>query len=367
MREPMYPHLGNLSLITEGRTRVATAENVDGRPGGGGCAAPGGPTQAEVLALGQLDPPEVGAPARDLGRGWKVRPCICLESGAETVLLKAGGPGVVRHIWITVGMEKWQDLVLRAYWDGEEEPSVEAPLASFFCAGMATRPPVITSLPINVNPTGGANCYFPMPFASEARITVENRNPARLDGFFYAITWEECPLAPEEGRFHASFRQSRPLEYGRDHVILDGVRGRGQYVGTHLSWQQNSSGWWGEGEIKFFLDGDRDFPSICGTGTEDYFGGAWCFKGNYSAPFLGYPQGDSDGKPGNRHLLHRFHVMDPIRFREELRVSVQALGWRSERRFLPLRDDISSVAYWYQAEPHERFPDLPSRDLIEMV
>jgi hypothetical protein len=367
MMETMYPHLGNLALVTEGRTRVATAENVRGDKGGGGRAVPGGPSQEEVLAFGQTDNPEVGVPARDLGGGWKVRPCISLESGAETPLLLAQGPGVVRHIWITVGLAKWQDLVLRAYWDDEAISSVEVPLASFFCAGMATKPPLIASLPINVNPTAGANCYFPMPFAAAARITVQNRGPSRIDGFFYAITWEECPVAPAEGRFHASFRQSRPLAAGSDHVILDGVRGKGHYVGTHLSWQQNSSGWWGEGEMKFFIDDDRDFPSICGTGTEDYFGGAWCFKGNYSSPFLGYPQGECDDRPGNRHLLYRFHVQDPIRFREDLRVTVQALGWRSERRFLPLHDDISSVAYWYQAEPHAAFPVLPSRDEIELV
>jgi hypothetical protein len=232
---------------------------------------------------------------------------------------------------------------------------------------MATKPPVINSLPINVNPTAGANCYFPMPFGSGARITVENRSPARISNFFYAITWEETAVSPEDGRFHASFRQARPLGYGEEYAILDGVKGRGQYVGTSMGWQQNSSGWWGEGEIKFFLDGDKEFPSICGTGTEDYFGGAWCFRENFSAPCLGYPQGASDNRPGNRHLLYRFHVMDPIRFQEDLKVTIQALGWRSEGRFLPLKDDICSVAYWYQAEPHAIFPTLPTRDDLELV
>ncbi len=365
MSDTVHPHLGNLARITEGRTRVATAENVYGKRGAGGMALPGSAAQPDVLAIGQSG--DMSAASRDLGRGWKVRPAISLEAGRETTILDATGPGVIRHIWLTVRTPRYRDLILRAYWDGEATPSVEVPLGDFFCAGMASKPPVINALPINVNPTAGANCYFPMPFATAARMTIQNLGSAAVGGFFYAITWEETPVASEEGRFHASFRQSRPLEYLTDHVILDGVRGKGHYVGTHLSWQQNSSGWWGEGEIKFYLDGDRDFPSICGTGTEDYFGGAWCFKDNYSAPFLGYPQGASDDLPGNRHLLYRFHVMDPIRFHEELRVTIQALGWRSEGRYLPLRDDISSVAYWYQAEPHAPFPSLPGRDALEVV
>jgi hypothetical protein len=127
------------------------------------------------------------------------------------------------------------------------------------------------------------------------------------------------------------------------------------------------TGWWGDGEIKVFLDGDKEFPTICGTGTEDYFGGAWCFGQNYSAPFLGYPLGACDGKAGNRHGLYRFHIMDPIRFAKDLKVTMQAIGWHSESRYLPLQDDIASVAYWYQTEPHRPFPALPNRDYLEVV
>jgi hypothetical protein len=179
----------------------------------------------------------------------------------------------------------------------------------------------------------------------------------------------------DDACFHAQFRRTNPLPFKDDYTVLDGVKGQGQYVGTAMFWQQNSSGWWGEGEIKFFMDGDGEFPTICGTGTEDYFGGAWCFRGNYSAPFMGYPLGDSGfnadappaSRPGNRHILYRFHVMDPIRFERDLRVTIQALGWRSEGRYLPLQDDISSVAYWYQAEPHAPFPALPGRDALEVI
>jgi hypothetical protein len=152
-----------------------------------------------------------------------------------------------------------------------------------------------------------------------------------------------------------------------DYVILDGVKGKGQYAGTYMAWQQNNAGWWGEGEFKVFLDGDTDYPTICGTGTEDYFGGAWGFAANYSAPFLGYPAGGVDFKVGNRHGVYRFHIMDPIRFETDIRVTMQAIGWRSETRYLPLQDDIASVAYWYQTEPHAPFPALGNRDALEIV
>jgi len=135
-----------------------------------------------------------------------------------------------------------------------------------------------------------------------------------------------------------------------------------------MAWQQNNIGWWGEGEIKFFMDGDDEFPTICGTGTEDYFGGAWGFVGTFSAPFMGYPLGvKNHGTAGDRHGLYRFHILDPIRFEEDLKVDMQAIGWRSEGRYLPLQDDISSVAYWYQAEPHNSFPELPDRDYLEVI
>ena len=149
-------------------------------------------------------------------------------------------------------------------------------------------------------------------------------------------------------------------------MILDGVRGHGHYVGTVMAWTQFSPGWWGEGEIKFFMDGDKEFPTICGTGTEDYFGGAWSFGKNYSAPFLGYPFGESDGVPGNRHSLYRFHLLDPIRFQHDLKVTMQALGWQSGGRYLHLQDDIASVAFWYQTEPHQPFPKFPGRDELEL-
>jgi hypothetical protein len=372
--------LSKISNLTDGKTRLFSAENVYGEKGKGGMAEVTDIPQAETVKIGQL----WGGPnkcARDLGQKWKVRPCITLERETETKIMEMEGSGRITHIWITVDQKRFRDIILRAYWDGEDEPSVESPLGDFFCCGFS-KALRITSVPINVNPTGGLNCYFPMPFRKKAKITVENRAPEQIHGFFYAISVDEDAVGAEEAHFHAKFRRTNPLEYMKDYLIIDGIRGKGHYVGTQMCWQQNSDGWWGEGEFKAFIDNgspagsDSEFPSYCGTGTEDYFGGAWCFNGDFSAPFLGYQDLTSNGsfgekqqtnRTGNRHSMYRFHIADPIRFRNDLKIEMQAIGWRSEGRYLPLQDDISSVAYWYQTEPHNTFEVLGTRDCLEVI
>ena len=359
--------LGTISKLSDAETRVVTAENVYGEKGRGGMAEVTETPQPEVRRIGQEW--ERQEAARDLGVGWKVRPYINIPSGKTEIIFDVDGPGVIQHIWLTVTEAAYRDLIIRMYWDAEDAPSVEAPVGDFFCNGFRQRANIM-ALPINVNPSGGFNSYFPMPFRSHGRITVENRSPAEVKGLYYAITYAATKIDDDEACFHARFRRTNPLPYMEDYTIVDGIRGQGQYVGTYLAWQQNSNGWWGEGEIKFFMDGDKDFPTIAGTGTEDYFGGAWCFRANFSAPYLGYPIGESTTEgpqQGHRHGVYRFHIMDPIRFREDLRVTMQAIGWRSERRYLPLQDDISSVAYWYQTEPHQSFPTLPDRDYLEVI
>lgn len=356
--------LGSISRLSSAVTRSITAENVYGGKGRAGMAVPG-KEQEEVKRIGQVQGD--GAASRELGQKYKVRPCITLPAGSITTLADIKGPGVIQHIWITLTNKYFRDVILRIYWDNEKEPSVESPAGDFFCNGFNTKTNIM-ALPINVNPSGGFNCYFPMPYRKRAVITVENRNPEKLDGFFYAVNYTLTKIDADEAYFHARFRRTNPLAYGEDYVILDGVKGQGQYVGTYMAWQQNNNGWWGEGEIKFFMDGDREFPTIAGTGTEDYFGGAWCFHANYSAPFMGYPLGKCDVfTAGSRHGLYRFHIMDPVRFQKDLKVTMQALGWRSERRYLPLQDDIASVAYWYQAEPHAKFPPLQDRNALEVI
>lgn len=355
--------LGNIHLLSSAKTRSISAENFTGEKGKGGMATEG--TGA--------------AAARDLGQGWKVSPSINIEPRQTVTLADIEGPGVIQHFWNTVHPQWWRRLVLRIYWDGEETPSVETPLGDFFCNGWCQRCNV-ASLPIAVNPAGGFNSYWPMPFRRSARVTLENLSDDPINGYYFQITYALTEVPSESAYFHAQWRRNNPLPYGEVHTLLDGVSGQGHYVGTYLAWGVNNNGWWGEGEIKFYLDGDRDFPTICGTGTEDYFGGAWNFEhpkgeyGVYSTPFLGLPQvirPDGLYQSQQRFGMYRWHVMDPIRFEKDLRVTIQALGWRAtmegRRRYLPLQDDISSVAYWYQSEPHAPFPQLPDRDYLEVI
>jgi hypothetical protein len=343
--------LSNIYLQRDAESVSLSAENPDGAKGRGAMADPKG-----------------AGPARELGQGWKVKPCLDLQPGESATLMDHDGPGVIRHMWFTFSEKFYRDIIIRIFWDNQEHPSVEAPLGDLMCNAWNRRQHIL-ALPINVNPQGGMNCYFPMPFRSHARIAVVNDSPNVLHGFFYTINFTREAVCDEALYFHAFWRRSNPTPYQEEYLIVDGIKGRGQYVGTYMAWQQNSAGWWGEGEIKMFIDGDEQFPTICGTGTEDYFGGAWGFGSeSYSAPYLGFLQvSGSSGAVGTRMTLYRFHVADPVFFKEDLKVTMQALGWRAEGRFLPLQDDISSVAYWYQTLPGAHFPLLADRNGREVI
>jgi hypothetical protein len=358
-------HLGNLARTSNAVTRSISAENFTGAKGQAGMAEQG---------LGAEAASELGT------QGWKVSPCIAIKPNGTFVLADIKGPGAIQHIWITVRPRFWRYLVLRFYWDHEEFPSVEVPLGDFFCNGWCI-PCNVNSIPISVNPSGGMNSYWEMPFRRNCRITVENLIPEDV-GVFYQIDYTLTEIPEDYAYFHAQWRRSNPLPYQTVHTVLDNVQGHGQFVGTYMAWGANNSGWWGEGEIKVYLDGDSDFPTICGTGTEDYFGGAWCFAnpdseggyGRYSTPFLGMPQViEPKGHANNqqRFGLYRWHVQDPIRFAQDLRITIQALGWRptlgGKRRYLPLQDDIASTAFWYQVEPHVTFPALGSLNALEVI
>jgi hypothetical protein len=349
----------NLANLFQKRTAVSrslSAENFRGEKGQGGMAT----------AATSLHPISAEC-ARELGQGWKLSPCLKLSAGETVVLMDHDGPGLIRHIWVTLDPTYYRDVIVRMYWDGEATPSVACPLGDFMCCAWNLRQK-INAVPINVNPSGGMNCFLPMPFRQHARITIENQAPADLGSFFYTINFTLEPVAHDALSFHAQWRRSNPLRYGTDFVMVDGIKGQGQYVGTFMAWQQNNAGWWGEGELKMFLDGDERFPTICGTGTEDYFGGAWGFGDDYSAPYMGFQQVvKKSGEAGARMTLYRFHVHDPVFFAADLRVTMQALGWRSEGRFLPLQDDIAAVVYWYQTEPHTPFPALPDRNAREII
>ena len=346
----MWSDLSNIFVKRNAESRSLSAENPTGAKAKGAMA----------------DPEGVGA-ARELGIGWKVRPCLTLKAGETTTLMDNEGPGFIRHMWFTFSEKFYRNVIIRIFWDGDDKPSVESPLGDFLCNSWNCRQNVV-AMPINVNPSGGMNIYFPMPFRKHAKITVQNDSPNDLGGFFYTINYTLEPVAQDALYFHAQWRRSNPLTYGTEYLMAEGVEGQGQYVGTFMAWQQNSAGWWGEGEIKMFLDGDKEHPTICGTGTEDYFGGAWCFGADFTAPYLGFLQvRGKSGDVGTRMTLYRFHVLDPVYFKSDLKVTMQALGWRSEGRFLPLQDDISSVVYWYQTLPHAPLPVLPDQNGREII
>jgi hypothetical protein len=349
--------MGNIFMRRDAESRSLSAENFRGEKGRGGMA-----TAKDTLAPGSAEA------ARDLGQKWKVSPCAFLAAGKELVVMDNDGPGVIRHVWVTFDKDFYRDIILRVWWDGEKTPSIECPAGDFFCNSWGERQNILAQ-PINVNPRGGMNCFLPMPFRKHARISVTNDSPNDLRAFFYTVNYTLEDVSDDALYLHAQWRRTNPLPEKTDYVMIDGVKGRGHYVGTFMAWQQNSNGWWGEGEIKMFIDGDREFPTICGTGTEDYFGGAWCFDAeSFSAPYFGYQRVSGERNcPGARLTLYRFHIPDPVFFKQDLGVTMQALGWRSDRRYLPLQDDISSVVYWYQTEPHAAFPALPARDLREIV
>jgi len=267
------------------------------------------------------------------------------------------GPGIIQHIFLTIDEKYFRDIILRIYWDDEEQPSVEVPLGEFFACGFGQYYKV-NSIPIAVNPHGGLNSYWPMPFNKKAKITIENKKDEYIWALFYQVTYSLEKVSPQSGYFHAQYRKSTTPKEFPEHIIVDGIKGKGHYVGTSIFWEQYYDGWWGEGEVKFYMDGDKEHPTICGTGTEDYVGGAWCFGDTYSTAFLGYPfVKREEGKP-TKHGMYRWHIMDPIRFQKDLRVTIQALGWSPEG-YQPLAEDITTVAYWYQIEPHAAFPKLP--------
>lgn len=377
MNEPspsIFGHsLGNLALLRRSETRSVSPENVYGEKGKGGMAEVSDVPQPEVARIGQQWAPNYG-PARELGRGWKVRPLVNIPKRSTVTIMDVEGPGVIQQIWMTpAGVCRFN--ILRIYWDGCEHPSVECPLGDFFACGWGKFAPVVSQA-VCVNPGSAFNCYWPMPFRRRCRITVENIADEDMV-LYYQINYALEDVLDEAAYFHAQFRRVNPLPLKEIYTILDGVEGRGHYVGTYMCWGVNNNGWWGEGEIKFFMDGDREFPTICGTGTEDYFCGSYNFENQatkqyqeFNTPFAGLPQiirPDGVYQSQTRFGMYRWHIMDPVRFSEDLRVTIQALGWRSGGRYLPLQDDIASVAYWYQTHPGRPFPPLPTRDQLEII
>ncbi len=353
--------LGNLYRVSKAKSRSISPENFTGEKGRAGMATEGTGQDA----------------ATGLGQGWKVSPSVVIKAGTIFTLGEIKGPGCIQQIWMTP-TGNWRRSIIRFYWDDETEPSVEVPVGDFFACGWG-KYCQNNSLAVNVNPGSAFNCYWPMPFRKKARVTMENLDNKDMR-LYYQINYTLTDVPKDAGYFHAQFRRESPLKSKGIYTILDGVKGHGQYVGTYLAWEVHSPGWWGEGEIKFFMDGDQEFPTICGTGTEDYFCGSYNFdtkgpdgKNRYtvfSTPYAGLVQVIPEDKvyePGQRFGLYRWHLVDPVRFEKDLKVTIQALGWHKTpegSRYLQLEDDIASVAYWYQLEPHAKFPALPNREQL---
>ena len=350
-------NLGNLSRLSNAETRSISAENFTGEKGKGGMATEG--TGAKC--------------ARDLGQGWKVSPSVNIAAGETFTLADIEGMGAIQSMWLAGSI--CRDLIIRIYWDDQEVPSVECPWPDFFALHWNYNGVQVNSVPVVVAPKNGCNCFWEMPFRKRCRMTMENIHPEKELVVYCQINYTLTDVPEECAYFHAQFRRTNPLPYKQDYTIVDGIKGAGHFVGTSMGWGINNNGWWGEGEIKFFLDGDGEFPTICGTGTEDYFGGSynWDVDGEYveyTTPYLGMHQvvrPDGTYQANHRHGMYRWHVMDPIRFKEDLKVTIQALGWRDGWRYLPGMHDICSTAFWYQTLPAAPFPQLPMRAELEIV
>jgi hypothetical protein len=345
--------LSGLPILGAGESRMVSPENPTGEKGKGAMAVPD-PKNPDL--------PASSAAAR-LGQGWKVRPFVQVPAHSTITIMDVAGAATIEHIWMATSLHfrgNGRPTILRFYWDGEKNPSVEAPITDFFAIGHDRFAPVNSLAVVDV-PAASMNCYWPMPFREHARVTVTNDSDKALR-IFYQIDYRLSKVPVEAGYFHAQWRRAAVNRFDPVYTILDGVKGEGRYVGTFLAWTQLSSGWFGEGEVKFYLDGDGKFPTIAGTGTEDYFGADYGFPALYSTAYVGNvldPKSiEADGGPP-QHSLYRWHVMDPIEFHRDLKVTIQDLGWYPDRTYQPGGDDFASVAYWYQKEPHAPFPAFP--------
>lgn len=357
-------NLSSLYLLDDKKTRSITAENPTGEKGKGAMAIPN---------IENPDPTHLPATAH-LGQGWKTRPFLYPKAGETVTIMDVNGPGIINHIWMVTDdaslIAHGRSIVLRFYWDNEEDPSVEVPVTDFFCIGHDIFAPV-NSIPVNSNPSSGMNCFWAMPFREHARITVTNESTdisLNMGLLAYQITYQETEVPKEAAYFHAQWRRKLTAEEN-PYVILDDVKGSGKYIGTFLAVQQLQDDWFGEGEAKFYIDGDDEFPTIAGTGLEDYFIHSYGFPSISSSLYVGNVLEKErhwdgvGGYKGRKWSLYRWHIPDPIYFQEDIKLTLQALGGvpgHPQPGFNKRSDDFASVAFWYQTEPHNPFPPLPS-------
>jgi hypothetical protein len=265
--------LGNLATVSDAKTRSISPENFTGEKGKGGMADP-------VKDKGKRNIANASQAAAELGRGWKVNPYIVIDPGQTITIAEMEGPGAIQHIWMTP-TGNWRHSILRVYWDDEKEPSIESPVGAFFGMGWNRYSP-LNSLPVIVNPGSAFNCYWTMPFRKKCKITMENIDVNAMS-LYYQVDYTLTPVEPNQAYFHAQYRMARP-DSTSVYTILDKVKGKGQYVGVYMGLETKNNGWWGEGEIKFYIDGDSNFATIVGTGTEDYFCGSYDFDTHRKIP-----------------------------------------------------------------------------------
>jgi hypothetical protein len=301
---------------------------------------------------------------------------VPVEPGQTATILDVKGAGVVTHVWFTIAshdQHHLKNLVLRAWWDGENSPSVEAPIGDFFGLGLGEYFTYQSAL-LTVAPVKALNSYFCMPFANAAKITVTNQGDKKTDALYFATDYVMLPSLPDDvGRFHAQYRQAAPAkgwtdnwggEYGDDvngkknlngegNYVFFEATGRGHFVGVTQAVEQNQEFWFGEGDDMIFIDGDT-MPTINGTGTEDYYNGAWDFAGQpFAYEHNGAPYIIDAERIGGRYCLYRWHTESPITFEKSIKVTIEH-GHANHRA-----DNFYSVGYWYQTEPHAPFPALP--------
>jgi hypothetical protein len=312
---------------------------------------------------------------------------LSIAPSETATLADVEGPGCIKHIWMTLACDEpdfLRKVVLRAYWDDEEQPSVQVPVGDFFGVGHAQTRNFV-SMPLQMSPQEGKafNCWFPMPFTRSARFTATSECSTAEVILYYYIDYHlyEQPQ-PGMGTFHAQWRRQNPTdgisdegmtneeyEFGGEnttgagnYVILD-AEGQGHYVGCNLNFhnlrQTKQWNWYGEGDDMIFIDGEPFPPSLHGTGTEDYFNTAWCPSEEYHAPYHGITMAGGPNWSG-KISLYRFHIEDPICFRSAIRVTIEH-GHNNHRS-----DDIASTAYWYQAEPHKPFDLLPVAERLPL-
>lgn len=357
--------MSTLSKLSNAKSRSISPENFTGEKGRGGMADP-------VADKGKRNVANAASEARDLGKGWKVNPFIIINPGETFTMAEITGPGAIQHIWMTP-TGNFNLTIFRIYWDDEISPSVESPVGPFFGIAWNEFSP-LNSLAMTVNPGSAFNSYWQMPFRKKCKMTMQNISGEAMR-LYYQVDYTLAEVEEDEAYFHAQYRRSTP-DNNSIHTIVDGIKGRGHYVGTFMGVGVTNNGWWGEGEIKFFMDGDRDYATIVGTGTEDYFCGSYNFENKrtrqyqeFSTPYAGLHQVlRPDGLYGSqqRFGMYRWHILDPIRFEKDLSVTIQDLGWRSGGRYLAQKSDIITVAYWYQSEPHNTYPKLPAADVLEV-